>query len=243
MSPSGSSRRPTRTNGSTASLRSPKRTKVERSTSRSARRWTHRRRPSSPRSRQSDSERGYPPSIGTAALRQAASRWIERRFEVAVDPMAIGATVGSKEFVGTLPQWLRLRSPDRDTVLYPATSYPTYEMGAILAGCRAGGGPPRCIRPLGAGRHQRRRRRPCAGAVGQQPGQPDGRPGGPRGGRRVGTGSRGARVLRRVLRRVHLGRPGPQHPAARHTWCDCRALALQALQSRRRADRLLRRRR
>ncbi len=85
---------------------------------------------------QSDSERGYPPSIGTAALRQAASRWIERRFEVAVDPAAIGATVGSKEFVGTLPQWLRLRSPDRDTILYPATSYPTYEMGAILAGCR-----------------------------------------------------------------------------------------------------------
>jgi aspartate/methionine/tyrosine aminotransferase len=35
-----------------------------------------------------------------------------------------------------LPQWLRLRRPDRDTVLYPAVSYPTYEMGAILAGCR-----------------------------------------------------------------------------------------------------------
>jgi aspartate/methionine/tyrosine aminotransferase len=32
---------------------------------------------------------------------------------------------------------LRLRTPDRDTVLYPAVSYPTYEMGAILAGCRA----------------------------------------------------------------------------------------------------------
>ncbi|MFM8664440.1 MAG: aminotransferase class I/II-fold pyridoxal phosphate-dependent enzyme, partial [Acidimicrobiaceae bacterium] len=29
-----------------------------------------------------------------------------------------------------------LRSPDRDTVLFPAVSYPTYEMGAILAGCR-----------------------------------------------------------------------------------------------------------
>ena len=27
--------------------------------------------------------------------------------------------------------------PDRDTVLYPSISYPTYEMGAILAGCRA----------------------------------------------------------------------------------------------------------
>jgi aspartate/methionine/tyrosine aminotransferase len=45
--------------------------------------------------------------------------------------------VGTKEFVATLPQWLRLRTPDRDTVLYPALSYPTYEMGATLAGLRA----------------------------------------------------------------------------------------------------------
>jgi aspartate/methionine/tyrosine aminotransferase len=44
--------------------------------------------------------------------------------------------VCTKEFVGTVPQWLRLRRPDLDTVLYPAISYPTYAMGAILAGCR-----------------------------------------------------------------------------------------------------------
>ena len=84
----------------------------------------------------SDAERGYPASIGTAALRAAVSRWIARRFGVAVDPSVVGACIGSKEFVGTLPQWLKLRSPARDTVLYPAVSYPTYEMGAILAGCR-----------------------------------------------------------------------------------------------------------
>jgi aspartate/methionine/tyrosine aminotransferase len=29
-----------------------------------------------------------------------------------------------------------LRRPDRDTVLYPQVSYPTYQMGAILARCR-----------------------------------------------------------------------------------------------------------
>jgi succinyldiaminopimelate transaminase len=81
-------------------------------------------------------ERGYPPSIGTEALRQAAARWMRRRFEVDVPIASIGATVGSKEFVATLPQWLHLRTPDRDTVLYPAASYPTYEMGAILASCR-----------------------------------------------------------------------------------------------------------
>ena len=45
--------------------------------------------------------------------------------------------MGTKELVGTLPQWLRLRRPDRDTVLHPSVCYPTYEMGATLAGCRA----------------------------------------------------------------------------------------------------------
>ncbi|MET0324496.1 MAG: aminotransferase class I/II-fold pyridoxal phosphate-dependent enzyme [Ilumatobacteraceae bacterium] len=84
----------------------------------------------------SGTERGYPPSIGSAVFRGAVARWIDRRFGVDVPIAAIGACIGSKEFVGTLPQWLKLRTPDRDTVLYPATSYPTYEMGAILAGCR-----------------------------------------------------------------------------------------------------------
>ena len=90
----------------------------------------------------SGAERGYPPSIGSLELRTAARRWIDRRFDVDVPVEQIGACIGTKEFVGTLPQWLRLRRPDRDTVLYPAVSYPTYEMGAILAGCRAIAVPP-----------------------------------------------------------------------------------------------------
>jgi succinyldiaminopimelate transaminase len=85
----------------------------------------------------SNSERGYPPSIGSAALRSAISRWMGRRFDIDVSPDDVAACIGTKEFVGTLPQWLRLRRPDLDTVLYPAIAYPTYEMGAILAGCRA----------------------------------------------------------------------------------------------------------
>jgi succinyldiaminopimelate transaminase len=85
----------------------------------------------------SNSERGYPPSIGTPELRGAVQRWIGRRFDIDVPAHQIGACVGTKEFVGTLPQWLKLRTPERDTVLYPAVSYPTYEMGAVLAGCRA----------------------------------------------------------------------------------------------------------
>lgn len=86
---------------------------------------------------QSNSERGYPASVGSLALRQAFSRWMQRRFDIDVEPGQIAACIGTKEFVGTLPQWMSLRSPDRDTVLYPSVAYPTYEMGAILAGCRA----------------------------------------------------------------------------------------------------------
>ena len=84
----------------------------------------------------SGSERGYPPSIGSTVLRTAAQNWMGRRFDVDVPPAQIGACIGTKEFVGTLPQWLKLRRPDLDTVLFPAISYPTYAMGATLAGCR-----------------------------------------------------------------------------------------------------------
>lgn len=84
-----------------------------------------------------DSARGYPPSIGTPAFRAAAAGWIERRLGATVDADAeIAAVVGTKEFVASTPQYLKLRDPSRDTVLYPAISYPTYAMGATLAGCR-----------------------------------------------------------------------------------------------------------
>ena len=85
----------------------------------------------------SNSERGYPPSIGTEALRTAAAAWMFRRFDVDVQVTQIAACVGTKELVATTPHYLKLRTPGRDTVLYPAVAYPTYEMGAILAGCRA----------------------------------------------------------------------------------------------------------
>jgi succinyldiaminopimelate transaminase len=85
----------------------------------------------------SGAERGYPPSIGTPAYREAAARWMARRLGVEVDPAHVAACMGTKELVAGLPHWLRLRTPDRDTVLYPAVSYPTYAMGAQLAGCRA----------------------------------------------------------------------------------------------------------
>ncbi len=85
----------------------------------------------------SDAERGYPPSIGTPEFRSAAAEWLNRTVGVDLAAADVRATIGSKEFVAGLPHWLRLRTPEKDTVLYPAISYPSYEMGATLAGCRA----------------------------------------------------------------------------------------------------------
>ncbi|HEY5098218.1 MAG TPA: aminotransferase class I/II-fold pyridoxal phosphate-dependent enzyme [Acidimicrobiales bacterium] len=85
----------------------------------------------------SGTERGYPTSQASPAYRQAATGWLARRFGVDVDPdTEVAACVGTKEFVASAAQYLRLRTPGRDTVLYPAVSYPTYAMGALLGGCR-----------------------------------------------------------------------------------------------------------
>ena len=81
--------------------------------------------------------RGYPPSIGSMQLRQAAQGWLASYLHVDVDPDSIAACVGTKEFVASLPALLKVLIPDRDTVLYPEVSYPTYAMGATLARCRA----------------------------------------------------------------------------------------------------------
>jgi succinyldiaminopimelate transaminase len=80
---------------------------------------------------------GYPATIGSPGLREAASGWIDRRFGCAVTPNEVVACIGTKELVASLPHVLSRRDPSRDTVLYPAAAYPTYEMGALLAGLRA----------------------------------------------------------------------------------------------------------
>ena len=86
----------------------------------------------------SGTERGYPSSIGSPTYREAAAAWVARCFSVQIDPVRqVAACIGTKEFVASLPGYLRLRYPERDTVLYPAVSYPSYAMGATLAGCRA----------------------------------------------------------------------------------------------------------
>ncbi len=76
---------------------------------------------------------GYPLTAGTAALREAVVRWFARRRGVPdLDPAGVLPTVGSKELVALLPSLLGLGAGD--VVLHPATAYPTYDVGARLAG-------------------------------------------------------------------------------------------------------------
>jgi succinyldiaminopimelate transaminase len=76
---------------------------------------------------------GYPTTHGTQALRQAISDWFARRRGVTgLDPQDILPTVGSKELVAWLPLLLGLRAGD--VVVRPTVAYPTYDVGAHLAG-------------------------------------------------------------------------------------------------------------
>lgn len=86
---------------------------------------------------ESNAERGYPPSIGTPEFREAAATWLNSVAGTSIEAADVAATVGSKEVVAGMPHWLKLRRPDLDTILFPAISYPSYEMGADLANCRA----------------------------------------------------------------------------------------------------------
>lgn len=77
---------------------------------------------------------GYPKTIGIPALRDAAASWLARRFGVVgAGPEHVLPTIGSKELVASLPMQLGLGAGD--TVVIPELAYPTYEVGARLAGC------------------------------------------------------------------------------------------------------------
>ncbi|MGH3281786.1 MAG: succinyldiaminopimelate transaminase [Trebonia sp.] len=75
---------------------------------------------------------GYPLTAGTPELRSAAAGWLARSLDVHVDPVSVLPVIGTKEFIAWLPTVLGLGPSD--TVIYPALAYPTYDIGARLAG-------------------------------------------------------------------------------------------------------------
>lgn len=76
---------------------------------------------------------GYPQTYGTPALREAVAGWFARRRGVPdVDPAGVLPTIGSKELVCWLPTLLGLG--EGDLVVHPEVAYPSYDVGARLAG-------------------------------------------------------------------------------------------------------------
>jgi succinyldiaminopimelate transaminase len=79
---------------------------------------------------------GYPLTSGTTALREAIASYLTRRWgAVGLAPDDTLPVIGTKELVAWLPTLLGL-GPD-DLVAYPTMAYPTYLVGAKIAGCRA----------------------------------------------------------------------------------------------------------
>lgn len=85
---------------------------------------------------------GYPPVVGTDEVVEAVAEWARSRNISVLDGASAGAaspagakaipTIGSKEMVAWLPLMLGVRPGDR--VLFPECAYPTYDIGARLAG-------------------------------------------------------------------------------------------------------------
>jgi succinyldiaminopimelate transaminase len=79
---------------------------------------------------------GYPTTAGTPELREAAVAALARRYNVTgLSPGAVLPVIGTKELIAWLPTLLGLVASD--LVVFPELAYPTYEVGARLAGAQA----------------------------------------------------------------------------------------------------------
>lgn len=76
---------------------------------------------------------GYPLTAGSPELRQAITGWVSRTLSGPAD-LGVLPTIGTKEFVAWLPTLLGLAPTD--TVVIPEIAYPTYDVGARLAGTK-----------------------------------------------------------------------------------------------------------
>jgi len=78
---------------------------------------------------------GYPTTAGTPALRASAAAALQRRYGITgLADDAVLPVIGTKELIAWLPTLLGL-SPD-DLIVVPELAYPTYEVGAQLAGAQ-----------------------------------------------------------------------------------------------------------
>jgi succinyldiaminopimelate transaminase len=76
---------------------------------------------------------GYPTTAGTPALRASAAAALQRRYGITgLAQDAVLPVIGTKELIAWLPTLLGL-APD-GLVVVPELAYPTYEVGARLAG-------------------------------------------------------------------------------------------------------------
>jgi succinyldiaminopimelate transaminase len=89
---------------------------------------------------------GYPAVWGTPELRRAIIGYLERRWNTGGDlsDECVLPVIGTKELVGWLPTLLGLGADDM--VVIPELAYPTYEVGALSAGCAVA----RCDDPVRA---------------------------------------------------------------------------------------------
>jgi succinyldiaminopimelate transaminase len=75
---------------------------------------------------------GYPATWGTSRLRSAAAAWLARAQGVSISPNDVLPVIGTKEFIAWLPVMLGLGPGD--VMVHPELAYPTYDIGARLAG-------------------------------------------------------------------------------------------------------------
>jgi succinyldiaminopimelate transaminase len=78
---------------------------------------------------------GYPTTAGTPALRASAVAALRRRYGIdGVSDAAVLPVIGTKELIAWLPTLMGLGADDM--VVVPELAYPTYDVGARLAGAR-----------------------------------------------------------------------------------------------------------
>ena len=78
---------------------------------------------------------GYPTTAGTPALRASAGAALRRRYGITdLAPDAVLPAIGTKELIAWLPTLLGVGPGD--AVVVPELAYPTYEVGALLAGAQ-----------------------------------------------------------------------------------------------------------